>query len=59
MLHLWNPLDLGPFLCPISVTTTLNSSPDYIRVGDINPHKTGIDKLIGVLHEYIFQPMDF
>ena len=54
LLYHWNPLDLGPFLCPTGVTPTLvNSTPDHLLVGDIDPPKNDIDKLVNVLHDYV------
>ena len=51
-VNLWNPLNLSPFLRPTDIPVH-NSIASCLCVGDIDPHKTEIDKLVDVLHDYV------
>ena len=48
---LWNPFDLSPFVRSTG-SSTLNTAPDHLRVGDIVPLETDVDKLADALKDY-------
>ena len=50
MVHLWNPLDLGPFLRP--TRATLNATPDHFRFNDVALLKSDIGKLVNAFKDY-------